>query len=123
MYGGPSGSVGGKELPTCTEGASGSQGGACTLNPLAWQAFTAQLQPHERGNPLPAYYRRLLSEDLAEREAAVSGVKERVRTPSLYGTKMKGCGPKTIRGKERRGWGGEIGCRGNHGLSRVPLSC
>lgn len=46
-------------------------GGAAALKPRAWQAFLAHLAPEERGHPLLAYYRRLLSKDASTREQAV----------------------------------------------------
>jgi hypothetical protein len=48
-------------------------GGAAALKPLAWSRFAGQLPASERGNPLLAYYKRMLSSDAAERQAAVSG--------------------------------------------------
>jgi proline iminopeptidase len=47
-------------------------GGAAALKPLAWSRFAGQLPAKERGNPLLAYYKRMLSSDAAERQAAVS---------------------------------------------------
>jgi hypothetical protein len=46
-------------------------GGAAALKPLAWSRFAGQLPAKERGNPLLAYYKRMLSSDAAERQAAV----------------------------------------------------
>eukprot|EP00882_Tetradesmus_deserticola_P017213 GHRQ01018427.1.p1 GENE.GHRQ01018427.1~~GHRQ01018427.1.p1 ORF type:complete len:224 (-),score=30.43 GHRQ01018427.1:312-983(-) len=49
-------------------------GGAAALKPLAWSRFAGQLAARERGNPLLAYYKRMLSSDVQERKAAVSGI-------------------------------------------------
>jgi pimeloyl-ACP methyl ester carboxylesterase len=48
-------------------------GGAAALKPLAWSRFAGTLPARERGNPLLAYYKRMLSSDAGERQAAVSG--------------------------------------------------
>lgn len=49
-------------------------GGGCgNIKPLAWDNFTSQLEPHERGNPLLGYYKRLISSDPNVRDAAVRG--------------------------------------------------
>jgi proline iminopeptidase len=48
-------------------------GGAAALKPLAWGRFAGSLPARERGNPLLAYYKRMLSSDAGERQAAVSG--------------------------------------------------
>lgn len=47
-------------------------GGAAAARPVEYMEFQQALLPAERGNPLLGYYRRLLSPDGAEREAAVS---------------------------------------------------
>jgi proline iminopeptidase len=44
--------------------------GARRIWPDAWEAFVAPLTPRERGSIVRAYYRRLTSEDPAERKAA-----------------------------------------------------
>jgi hypothetical protein len=46
-------------------------GGAAALKPLAWSRFAGQLPARERANPLLAYYKRMLSSDAAEQQAAV----------------------------------------------------
>ena len=47
-------------------------GGAALLKPLAYQQFLGLLEPHERGNPVLGFYKRLLSKNASVREAAVS---------------------------------------------------
>lgn len=47
-------------------------GGAGAIKPWAWQRFVGALAPEERSQPLLAYYSRLLSDDPAVRDAAVS---------------------------------------------------
>ncbi|KXZ56098.1 hypothetical protein GPECTOR_2g980 [Gonium pectorale] len=45
-------------------------GGAGALKPLAWYRFLEHLHANERSQPVLGYYRRLLSEDPAVRDAA-----------------------------------------------------
>uniref|UniRef100_A0A383VL06 prolyl aminopeptidase n=1 Tax=Tetradesmus obliquus TaxID=3088 RepID=A0A383VL06_TETOB len=45
-------------------------GGAAALKPLAWGRFAGNCPARERGNPLLSYYKRMLSSDAAERQAA-----------------------------------------------------
>lgn len=47
------------------------RGGAGALRPLSWRRFLRHLPPEERGDPLLAYYRRLLSPEGGVRAAAV----------------------------------------------------
>jgi proline iminopeptidase len=51
--------------------------GASALRPEGWQRFLSQLAPEEQGDPLPAFYARLLSDDASVRDTAVRGLAPR----------------------------------------------